>query len=149
MTSLSTGRWADPAGTAVSAACAAHCAAIATAPSLLPLAGLGFLMDGPWELILWGMATGLALLSVTTAPRSRRTVALSAAFVAGIGLLFVGRLLESGGPELAALPANVLGGVVLVGAHVGSIRASRQDARSDCDKDTGPRDGAGTHRSTP
>lgn len=118
--------WMDRLGGAASTACVTHCLAMAAAPALFPLLGLGFLSG---ELSEWGftiLATCFALLAAWLGFRSHRSLRIEAGFGVGIALLLAGRLGEELGGHGLGLALSLAGGGLLAVTHLISLWAQRQ-----------------------
>jgi hypothetical protein len=123
--------WIDPLGGLASAACGAHCVALALVPALLPQVGLGFLVD---EAVEWGfvaLAATVATVAARLGHHTHRTWRITASFVLGVGALIGGRLAEvfevPGGLNL-----SLIGGGALVVSHVANLRRCRSCVDSPC-----------------
>ena len=108
----------DKAGTAASLLCAIHCALMPLALTLLPLVGLQFLAEGwvEWSLIATSAVLGTSSLCLGFREhRSRRALAILAA---GLTLVVLGRIVEEHHLGAWGIPALVLGGITIAGAHL-------------------------------
>jgi hypothetical protein len=121
----------DRAGTAVSLACAVHCAAVPLLIGVLPLVGLQFLAHGAVEWALLFVATVLAIASCCWGVRrhGRRRVAF--AFASALLLLIGGRFVVDSAHEWIPM---VAGGVLLAASHVLNHRLCRACARCEGDE---------------
>lgn len=116
------GAWVDRLGTVAAASCALHCAVLSLAPTLLTVVGLGRLHDERFEWAFVVSAVGFALAAASLGHRRHGAWAISVPFVLGALALVGARVLEVAGVE-GGLWLALLGGAVLVGAHVSnSIR---------------------------
>ncbi|MDX1933041.1 MAG: MerC domain-containing protein [Capsulimonadales bacterium] len=108
----------DRVGATASIACAVHCALMPLVVTLLPLIGLSFLAD---ERVEWGLLALSATVGIVSlclgfrTHRSRRALTLLSV---GIGLASVGRILESRHIGPWGVPAVVVGGLIVAGAHL-------------------------------
>jgi hypothetical protein len=129
--SRATRPWIDQLGGIASAACTAHCLTLALAPALLPLVGLGFLVDEAFEWGFVALAAGAATVAAWLGHAVHRTGWITAGFALGIGAVIGSRLAEvlelPGGVGLAAL-----GGGALVASHVANLRRCRSCGDSSC-----------------
>ena len=108
----------DRFGTTASLACAIHCALMPLVITLLPLIGLSFLADErvEWGLLALSAAVGTSSLCLGFREhKSRRALTILSV---GIGLVTLGRILETRHLGLWGVPAVVLGGVIIAGAHL-------------------------------
>lgn len=124
--------WMDRVGGVASATCAVHCLALGFAPALLSVLGLGALAHEAFEWVFFGTAVVLAVLAATLGYRVHRTRWVLAGFGAGLLVLLAGRLGEAlalyeGGAGLA-----ILGGTLLVGSHLASLRRLRMCREARC-----------------
>jgi hypothetical protein len=105
----------DRLGASVSFACAVHCAITPFAATILPLLGIGFLADEGTEHVFLAVSVALAAVSVCWGVRIHRQRRIVALFVAALFLIFVGRNLVAGTPEIVLI---VLGASLFVTAHI-------------------------------
>jgi MerC mercury resistance protein len=107
--------WLDQIGIGLSFACAIHCMALPLLVAVLPLTGLGFLVQSPTEALLVLASPVLAAGSLCWGFRLHRRwhvfVVLSAALV----LIGAGRSLVD---ELYEIVLMVAGALLLVGGHL-------------------------------
>lgn len=123
--------WMDRFGSAASLACALHCGLFAFAPAIVAVLGLQSLGN---EVVEWGLfscALLFAGMAGATGYRAHQHRHIALGFVGGACALVVARLSEAYelteyGPVFA-----ILGGLVLVSAHLANIRACRA-CHEDC-----------------
>ncbi len=118
MTSL----WMDRFGSVASAACAAHCLLLSVAPALLSLLGLELLANEAFEWGFFSLALALAVPAGALGFRIHRNRWVLGAFGVGVLVLVAGRLGEALALFQGAGMLAILGGFVLVGSHLTSIR---------------------------
>jgi len=113
--------WLDRLGTVASSTCALHCVAMALAPALLPLVGLGFLHDERAEWAFVACAVAFAGLAAWFGHQTHRRWSITVGFAAGMLALVgarVGEELGLGG----SLGLALAGGGVLVASHLVNLR---------------------------
>lgn len=119
----------DRFGTWAGLLCAVHCGALAIAPALVALAGVGALWSSSAEWIAVGLSSTFALLGAVFGFRRHRRGWVALLFVLAVVWMLGTRWLEqsgSHGPWFAGLCA--LGGVVAALAHVVNRRCSDEPA---------------------
>ncbi len=107
----------DKAGAAASLTCAAHCALMPLALTLLPLLGLTFLSD---ERLEWGLLAVSATLGVSSLCFGFREHGSHRALVIlaiGLSLLALGRISEERAWGGWAVPVVVAGGGTVAASH--------------------------------
>ncbi len=112
----------DRIGVSASLACAIHCALMPLLLSLLPLLGLSFLADERLEWALLGLSALFGIGSLCLGFREHRSRRALAILGAGVGLAAVGRILETRHMGPWGVPAVVIGGVIIAGAHLLNLR---------------------------
>jgi len=113
---------AEGVGLMASWACAVHCALTPVLVSLLPMIGLGTLLDERVEWLLVGAALALGVLTLVPGyRRHHRRASPLAWFAAGAVILLAARLVLPHG-TLAELPLAFLGAVLLTAAQLGNAR---------------------------
>lgn len=118
----------DRAGVLASSACATHCALAALLPGALSAAGLTMLLGHEAEWALTFAAVAFAAVALVIGWRRHRSTAVAAALGAGIAGLLAARIVEEAGVHGLGLTLALAGGAVLVGGHIGNIRAARRAA---------------------
>lgn len=109
-------RGLDRAGFVLSTACAVHCAVVPLVAGLLPLVGLGFLLDEVVETALLLVAAGLALASLAGGCRHHGQFRPLAMVAAGFALILLGRTWLAHN-ELWETLLVVAGALMVAGAH--------------------------------
>lgn len=128
-------QWADGAGIGASVACAAHCAAMPFAVTLLPLLGMEFLLNPMAE---WALLVGMAALAVASLGwgfRKHRSLHPFAPLVTGIGLLIFahGRgVCCDGHVRWDHVTPAVLGGLLIAVSHWANLTLCRQCPKCSC-----------------
>jgi len=123
--------WLDRLGGAASAACAIHCLSLALAPALLPMLGLGFLAGESTEWFFLAASVPLGVVSGMVGFRRHRSRSVALSFAVGLLLVVLGRWMEAHGQSYPLGPALlVLGGALLVAAHLGNLRGCRDCPRA-------------------
>jgi hypothetical protein len=107
--------WVDAMGASISLGCALHCAAIPFLFSVLPLIGLGFLLDDTFEKILLALSVVLALVSLSLGYRLHRRWSGFLILASGLSLIVIGRTFV---PHEYEIPFVAIGAVFLAGAHI-------------------------------
>ncbi len=108
----------DRIGATASLTCAIHCAIMPLIITLLPLIGLSFLAD---ERVEWGLLAVSATIGISSLclgfreHGSRRALTVLSV---GIALVTAGRILETSHLGIWGVPAVVIGGVIIAGAHL-------------------------------
>jgi hypothetical protein len=111
----------DVAGAGTAMLCAVHCAASGVFVAVLPIIGVGALLDERVELVFLAIAVTLGLLSLGAGWRAhRRAGPMARLGIALIVLLAVRPLLDEG--TVAELACVLLGAGLLVSAHVQNLR---------------------------
>lgn len=122
------GKWLDVFGATASWACAVHCLALPLLITVLPLAGLSFLLSETSEIIFTVFSAAVAVMSFLPAYFNRHRK-LRAAFLAvgGIALIVLTHLFfeENLALKIAFL---VSGAVLLTAAHFVNRRLCRECA---------------------
>ncbi|HCH62412.1 MAG TPA: hypothetical protein DFR83_06385 [Deltaproteobacteria bacterium] len=130
--------WLDRFGSLASIACAAHCIIMAALPSLVSAVEFGHGDHGhhdEYALIEWvffGLASVLAIGAAIIGYRRHQTWWVAAGFVVGLPILVAGRMGEAFHMEGIGFGLTVLGGVVLAGSHIMSLRRHKAVADSCC-----------------
>jgi hypothetical protein len=102
----------DRLGVCLSLACAVQCLAAPVLFTTLPMAGLGFFLDGPLEIILLGASMTLATGSLGWGFRVHRHWRVFGVLTAAVGMILLGRFAVDEPYELVL----VVSGAVLLGA---------------------------------
>ncbi|MDE0301467.1 MAG: MerC domain-containing protein [Candidatus Poribacteria bacterium] len=105
----------DNIGACLSFACAAHCMAAPLLITVLPLMGLGFILAESTELVMVASAGAIAVGSLTWGFRSHRKRRVFLILGGALMLIVIARL---GVSENAEVVFTVLGGLLLMGAHL-------------------------------
>ena len=118
--------WFDRLGGTASGLCAVHCAATGALPMFA--AAVGAELNETLEWGFFGIAIVLALFAAVSAYRVHASPAVLAGFGVGVATLGLGRAAEAlslfeGGGVL-----SIVGGLILVAAHVYSLRCHRDCA---------------------
>lgn len=115
----------DAFGVAASLLCAAHCAVMPTAITLLPLIGLGSTGVAAAEYPLLGLSATLGIVSLASGFRRHRSRRALAVLTGGLTLLLLGRVTEACGVETIGVVPAVLGGCSVAAAHLINRRLCR------------------------
>jgi hypothetical protein len=105
----------DQVGLGLSLACAIHCLALPLLVAALPLAGLGFLVEGPTDVLLVLASLGMAAGSLCWGFRLHRRWHVFVVLSAALSLIVVGRVLVEGPYEIVLV---VTGALLLAGCHL-------------------------------
>jgi MerC mercury resistance protein len=105
----------DHVGFCISLGCAVQCLAMPLLATVLPLAGLGFLLEGPMETLFIGASMLLAVVSLCWGVRVHRRWGLFLILGAAVGLIVAGRWAIEETYEL--LPV-VMGALLLATMHL-------------------------------
>ncbi len=105
----------DNIGACLSFACAVHCMAAPLLLTVLPLTGLGFILAESTELVMVASAGGIAVGSLAWGFRSHRKRRVFLVLGGALMLIIIARL---GVSENAEVIFTVLGGLLLMGAHL-------------------------------
>jgi hypothetical protein len=107
--------WVDSMGASISLGCALHCAAIPFLFGVLPLIGLGFLLDDTFEKLLLALSVVLALASLSLGYRLHRRWSGFLILASGLSLIVIGRNFVPAEHEIVFVAA---GAAFLAGAHI-------------------------------
>src|SRR4028119_2491228 len=107
----------DNAGMMASLLCAAHCALLPIAVTLLPLIGLGFLAHETAEWVLLGLAALLGISSLCLGFRQHRSRRAMVVLSAGLALLASGHMVEHLEVGEVGVALVVVGGLTVAAAH--------------------------------
>lgn len=117
------GRWYDRLGAGVAGLCALHCVSLPLTILVLPAWGLGFLASHGFELVFLILTASFALLSVAHSLRHHGRFYAWGLLLAGLGILWVGRLLPPiHDNPLAHALAMGAGGMLVACAHLVNLR---------------------------
>jgi hypothetical protein len=105
----------DQLGVGLSLACAIHCMAFPLLVAVLPLAGLGFLVEGPIEVLLVLASPGMAAGSLCWGFRLHRRWHVFVVLSAALALIVAGRVLVEEPYEIVLV---VTGALLLAGCHL-------------------------------
>ena len=105
----------DRVGGCVSLGCAVQCLAMPLLITVLPLAGLGLLLEGPMETFFMGASMTLATVSLCWGVRVHRRWGASLILGAAMGLILAGRWAVEGPYELLLV---VMGALLLATMHL-------------------------------
>lgn len=122
---MTTSLWMDRFGGFASATCAAHCLIMGFAPALISVIGLEFLANEVYEWAFFASAIAFAAAAALVGFRVHRTPWVLAGFGLGMMVLIAGRMGEALELYEGAGIVAILGGVLLVGAHVSSTLRTR------------------------
>lgn len=106
----------DGIGASASLLCAAHCALMPLAVTLLPLLGLSFLADEKTEWLIFAVIVILGAVSLGLGYRRHRSRRALALLSMGLGLLAAGHIAE-GNAMGWGVPVVVAGGLLVALAH--------------------------------
>lgn len=121
----------DRLGGIASSTCALHCITLSIAPAVVALIDLEFLRSEALEWGFFASAMLLGLLASALSFRAHQNTRILAGFGIGLGLLLAGRLGEAFHLFPGAGVVAIVGGLTLAGAHLQSLRHTRQCA-ADC-----------------
>ena len=110
------------AGACLSLACAVHCVSTPLLAGLLPVVGLGFLVDEGTESLLVGSALLVACLSLSFGYRVHGRVSVIFLFAVAVALIVTGRSVPEGPMETALVTSGAL---VIVCAELLNRRLSK------------------------
>lgn len=113
----------DRLGTGLSLACAVHCMFQSALLSVLPLLGLGFMMDERLENAFVAASVLLASATLAAGYRQHRSTQVFVPLSIGIVLLAASRLFEHGATEHVFA---VLGAISIASSHLGNLYFSHQ-----------------------
>jgi hypothetical protein len=105
----------DQVGVGLSLACAIHCMAFPLLVAVLPLVGLGFLVQGPTEVLLVLTSLGMAAGSLCWGFRLHRRWHVFVVLGAALALIVAGRVLVEESYEIVLV---VGGALLLAGCHL-------------------------------
>jgi hypothetical protein len=105
----------DQVGFGLSLACAIHCMAFPLLAAVLPLVGLGFLVEGPTEVRLVLASLGMAAGSLCWGFRLHRRWHVFVVLSVALALIVAGRVLVEGSHEMVLV---VGGALLLAGCHL-------------------------------
>jgi MerC mercury resistance protein len=105
----------DRVGVCISLGCAVQCLAMPLLITVLPLAGLGLLLDGPMETFFIGASMTLAVVSLCWGVRVHRRWGVFLILGAAMGLMLVGRWAVAEPYELLLV---VMGALLLATMHL-------------------------------
>jgi MerC mercury resistance protein len=123
----------DASGASMSTLCAAHCVLTPMVATLLPVIGLGILVEERTEFALMALSASLGIASLGLGYRVHRSRRAVVVLVAGLCLLASGRVAEGWEYERIGLPLVVGGGLVVASSHLLNrrlCRSCRGDRRS-------------------
>ena len=124
--------WMDRLGSLASFACAMHCLILAAVPSLVSALGLGREGHEQVEWVTFAFAVCFGLGAAVWGYRRHRVRWISAGLGGGIVVLFAGRLGEVFHISGVGFGLTVLGGMLLAGFHLLSLRQLRTVEASCC-----------------
>jgi hypothetical protein len=105
----------DRVGLCISLGCAVQCLAMPLLATVLPLAGLGLLLEGPLEMLFIGAAMILAMMSLCWGVRVHRCWGVFLILGAAMGLILAGRWAVEEPYELLLV---VMGALLLATMHL-------------------------------
>lgn len=115
----------DWVGAATSGLCAVHCALLPALAAILPMIGLGLLVEEGTEVFLLGASAALGTISLTLGYRRHRSGRALAVLAIGLGMLALGRFAEAREAEALGVVAVVSGGLAIAGSHLLNHRLCR------------------------
>lgn len=113
----------DRLGTGLSLACAVHCMFQSALLSVLPLLGLGFMMDERLENTFVAASVLLASVTLGAGYRQHRSARVFVPLSIGIVLLTASRFFEHGATEHVFA---VMGAISIASSHLGNLYFSHQ-----------------------
>jgi hypothetical protein len=117
--------WLDTTGATASWLCAVHCIVLPFTISLLPLAGLSFLLDETTERVFIGISTLVAALSLLPAYfRQHGKIRTLVLFASGISLVVASHLAFEDN-LVVQIPFLVIGAILITIAHLINRRLCR------------------------
>ena len=115
----------DWAGAATSGLCALHCALLPVVAAVLPMVGLGPLVEERTEVALIGASAALGTISLSLGFRRHRSGRALIVLAIGLGMLALGRFAEARDAETMGMVAVVSGGLAIAGSHLINHRLCR------------------------
>ena len=107
--------WVDQLGAGLSVACALHCMFSPVLVAVLPMLGLGFLVDEMAEVVLLSLAVILAVGSLCWGFRLHKSIRVFFPLGAAVLLIAAGRLFAEDASEIVLV---VAGALLLVVSHL-------------------------------
>lgn len=107
--------WLDQLGAGLSLACAIHCMLAPVLVAVLPMLGLGFLVDDMTEAVLLSLAAVLAVGSLCWGFRLHKSTRVFFPLGAALLLIAAGRLFAEDASEIVLV---VAGAIMLAASHL-------------------------------
>jgi len=104
----------DKIGSRISFLCALHCAAQPLLLVALPMVGLGFVMEKPFEIVVIYTSVVLATIALAFGYKQHKNYKLFLGLALGIIMIVLSRLVEG----VAEQVLSVLGALSLTGCHI-------------------------------
>lgn len=114
----------DHAGAVVSTLCAIHCLLCAVAPGVLALAGTSIVYSHETEWALVALSVGIGTAAAIGGYRVHRSGRIVLQFAVSGAVILASRPLEAYGIDVLATVLAVLGGLLIVSAHVSNHSAT-------------------------
>jgi hypothetical protein len=105
----------DQVGACLSLGCAVQCLAMPVVITVFPLSGLGFLLEGPMEMLFIGASMVLAMVSLCWGVRVHRRWRVFLIFGTALGLILAGQWLVEESYELVLV---VMGALLFAAMHL-------------------------------